>query len=131
MKYRLLLLSLILSFSVVIAQEEVAPKKKEVPFSASMAVAANAQGWSKIYYSSFKRSAEISYLKLAGANCAQSIRVLYSVQNQFPSTTKFHHQARQRRRVACSYYNLLQEAGRRSGFPREIPNLGAGHCEGF
>ncbi|MDX2471959.1 MAG: hypothetical protein QNL04_15420 [SAR324 cluster bacterium] len=135
MKLRPLLLGLMLSYSlisaqaIVFAQDPVAPKKKEVPFSASMDRAANAQGWSKIYYASFKRSAEVSYLKLAGSNCAQSIRILYSVQNQFASTTKFHHIARKRRRVACSYYNLLQEVGRRSGFPRELPNLGSGHCE--
>lgn len=136
MKFRhVTLLALILAYNLacfqgaVFAQEPVQPKKQEIPFSVSMDKAANAQGWSKIYYASFKRSSEVTYLKLAGSNCASSIRILYSVQNQFASTTKFHHMARNKRRVACSYYNLLQEVGRRSGFPRELPNLGVGHCE--
>ncbi|MDT8446463.1 MAG: hypothetical protein RRB13_06150 [bacterium] len=86
------------------------PKAAPMPYADRIYQAQTAQGWSKTYYESFKRSQEYRYLRLAADYCLRSMQILYDTQNSLKKTESFYYQTRNKRIYACDYYELLQEA---------------------
>ncbi len=68
---------------------------------------------SKIYFLSFKKSHEVSYLRLATTQCTSAIKTLKATQAMFPNTTRFHYQAKNRRFTACQFFDKLQDTASR------------------
>jgi len=101
------------------------------PFNQNMSQAATEQGWSKLYFESFKRSREARYLALAGDHAESSIEILYETQMALPRTNRFHYVARSKRLVTCSYYGMLREASMGLPSSQTLQPLRAELCQQF
>lgn len=66
--------------------------------------------WSQIYFESFKKTEEISYLNLAARHCLNAISSFHQTQNLLSKTTRFHYQTKKKKMAACQFYNTLQLA---------------------
>jgi len=68
---------------------------------------------SKIYYLSYKKNHEISYLSLSAAQCTSAIKTLKATQAMFPNTTPFYYKAKNKRFTACQFFDKLQDTASR------------------
>ena len=106
-----------------------APPKPKVTFSQNMNQTNRELDWSRTYYLSFQKTKEAIYLKLAGAHCANAIKVLKATQASFPNTTRFHYKAKNKRYTACRFFEELQETALRLGPSHHIQDLPNEGCD--
>ena len=88
-------------------------QKPQLTFSQSINRSNQELKRSKIYFLSFMKSREASYLTLAATNCANAVKTLKATQAMFPNTTRFYYQAKNKRFTACQFFEELQETASR------------------
>jgi len=82
----------------------------KIKFNYRMEQSSKQMHWSRIYYQSFKKTEEVSYLELAARYCLSAIQSLHETQNLLSKTTRFHYQTKKKKMAACKFYNSLQLA---------------------
>ena len=107
-------------------QEQQQPK---IRFSKNISQSNREMNWSRTYYLSFQKTNETIYLKLSADHCANAIRVLRTTQDSFPNTTPFYYKAKNKRVIACRFYNSLQETALRLGPDHYIYDLSDNGCD--
>ncbi len=102
------------SFSQTTQQKSVpAQPTPQITFSQRINRSSQDLERSNIYFLSFKKSHEASYLTLAATHCAYAISTLKAAQMMFPNTTRFYYQAKNKRFSACQFYKKLKETASR------------------
>lgn len=89
------------------------PQQTQLTFSQRISQSNKELKRSKIYFLSFKKSHEVSYLTLATTQCTNAINTLKATQAMFPNTTRFYYQAKNKRFTACQFFSKLQDTASR------------------
>ena len=63
--------------------------------------------WGKTYYSSYKKTRQVAYLKLAAENTGLAAQTLLDTENTPGLLKKFFYKAKRRRKQVCNYYQVL------------------------
>ncbi len=82
----------------------------KIKYNFRMEVSSKQMEWSRIYFESFKKTDEVSYLRLAAQFCLNAISSYHQTQNLLSKTTRFHYQTKKRKITACQFYTTLQLA---------------------
>ncbi len=112
------------------AQQSPLPSQQKypVPFSKSINQSDRDLKVCKTYYLSFKKSREVSYLKLAETYCSNAIKMLKATQAVYPNTTRFFYKAKNKRLTACKFFKELQETASRLDPLHHIKDVADNGC---
>lgn len=114
-------------------EEQPAPLKERNPakikYAFRMEQSAKELKWSNIYYQSFKRTNETSYLRLSAQHCLNAIQSLNETQSMLSKTTRFHYEAKSKKNQACQFYITLQKISHRLAQEHHLENVDSYGCD--
>ena len=101
----------------------------KIKYNYRMEQSVNAIRWSQVYFRSFKKTHEVTYLELAAQYCLSAIQSLHQTQNLLSKTTRFHYQTKKKKLEACEFYNSLQLASHHLAVEHHLKSADPNVCE--